>query len=90
MRRLQPRGQVVRNLIHTKRKPFPQVLEKTEGAGRNLELQTKPLEVVTCFRGQRVLEPFGDVFTAEDLGLWFHKALIHRWNGTNEMVVPVP
>lgn len=32
VRRLQPRGRVVRNLIHTKQKPFPQVPEKTEGA----------------------------------------------------------
>lgn len=89
MRRLQPRGRGVRNLIHTKQKPFPQVPEKTEGAGRNLELQTKPLEVVTrC--GQRLLEPLGGVFSAEDPGLWFHKAVIHPWNGMNEMVVPVP
>lgn len=64
--------------------------EKTEGAGRNLELQTKPLEVVTCVGGQRRLEPLGGVFTAEDLGLWSHKAVIHPWNGTNEMVVAVP
>lgn len=66
------------------------MLEKTEGAERNLELQTKPLEAVTCVGGQRLLEPLGGVFTAEYLGLWFHRAVIHPWNAMNEVVVPVP
>lgn len=89
VRRLQPRGRVVRNLIHTKQKTFPTSARENRRGLKKPLIADETFGGCNVLRGQRLLELLGGVFTAEAVGLWFHKAVIHPWNGMDEML-PFP